>query len=130
MFSPVSRKGYIAVISAIIITTVVIMTALVFSSGNFLGRFDTLGFETKDAARKVAEGCLEQAKLKLALGPYAGSETIRVGSETCEILPIETAGTNKIVKARATVFERTVNLKLTIDSVTLENVSLEEVSSF
>ncbi len=124
------KEGYIAVISAIIITTIVIVIALVFSSSNFLGRFDTLGFETKDAARKVAEGCLEHAKLQLALGAYSGNETINVGTETCQILPIETAGSNKIIKAKAAVLERTVNLKLVVDSTSLETVSLEEVNSF
>lgn len=124
------RDGYIAVITAIIITTVVIVMALASSSGSFLGRFDTLGFETKDAARKAAEGCLEHAKLQLALGSYGGSETVEVGDETCDILPIESSGNNKVIKTAAKVFERTVNLKLTVDGSTLENVSLEEVDSF
>jgi hypothetical protein len=125
-----SRSGYIAVISAVIITTIVIVIALVFSSGNFLGRFDTLGFETKDAARKVAEGCLEHAKLQLALGSYEGNETISVGTEACDILPIEISGFDKIIKATATVMERTANLELTVDGATLENISLEEVGVF
>ena len=125
-----AQAGYIAVISAVIVTVIVIVIALVFSSANFLGRFDTSGLEMKNIGKEVAQGCLEHAKLKLKLGAYSGNEIISVGDYNCTILPIETSGSNKIVKASSTVDNRTTNLKLTVNSSTLETVSLEELNNF
>jgi len=132
MSSP-KQQGYIAVIAAITTTAILIIIALVFSSGNFMGRFDTFWLETKDVARKTAEGCLEYARLYLSLtsGGYPGNETINVGNSTCTILAIETDGNgNKIIKARSTFNNRTVNLRLIAAGISLETISLEEVASF
>ncbi|HXF44329.1 MAG TPA: hypothetical protein VNK70_02610 [Candidatus Paceibacterota bacterium] len=123
-------QGYIAVISAVIITAIVIVIALVFSSSNYLGRFDTAGFEEKGAGREVALGCLEHAKLRMKTGAYSGGENINIGGYDCSILPIETEGKNKVIKASSTIGGRSTNLKLTVDGSTLENLSLEEVSGF
>jgi len=125
-----NNQGYIAVISAIIITAIVIVIALVFSSANFLGRFDTSGLEMKTIAKEAALGCLEHAKLRLKLGAYSGNETIAVGDYSCDILPIETSGGNKIIKASSTVDNRGTFLKLTVDGSTLETISLEELNNF
>ncbi|KKU93982.1 MAG: hypothetical protein UY26_C0003G0132 [Candidatus Jorgensenbacteria bacterium GW2011_GWA1_48_13] len=123
------RQGYIAIISAVITTAIVIVIALVFSSSNYLGRFDTSALEMKVVSKKVAQGCLEHAKLKMKLGSYSGNEDVSIGTYTCTVLPIETSGSNKIIKSKATVDNKTTNLRLTIDS-SLNTVSLEEVADF
>lgn len=124
------REGYIAVISAIITTAIVIVIALVFSSSNFLGRFDTQGLELKDLSKGIALGCLEYAKLQLRLGNYSGNETVNIGEFSCKILPIEESEGKKIIKSTANVNNRITNLKLTADGSSLETISLEEISSF
>lgn len=124
------RGGYVAVVSAVVVTAIVLMTALVFSSANFLGRFDTQNLEAKDMAREVAEGCLAHARLKLAQGSYSGGEVKTVGNYTCTILPVLTVGNEKIIKATATVGGQTANLSLTVDAATLEATSRSESSSF
>lgn len=123
--------GYIAVISAIIVTAIVLSVALVFSSSNFLGRFDTLFLEEKDIARGVAEGCLEYARLKLAQSPsYAGNESKNIGPYSCNILAIESAPGQKIIKSTATVQDRVSNLKLIVNDSALKLISFEELASF
>jgi hypothetical protein len=104
--------------------------ALMFSNSNFLGRFDTLGLEQKDISKEAAQGCLEYARLKLKMGPYAGNETIAVGSSTCTILGVQTSGNNFIIQTSANEGGRTTNLELTVVSSTLATVSLVEKPSF
>lgn len=126
-----ARAGYIAVISAVIITAIVLAVALVFSSSNFLGRFDALFLEQKDIARGVAEGCLAYAKLKLAESlSYGGNESKSIGPYSCAILPVESAPGQKIIKATAAVLNRVSNLKLVVSDSTLEAISFEELAAF
>jgi len=74
---------------------------------------------------------LEQVLLKLSLNSsYGGNETVTIGSDQCLILPIEISGSNKIIKTRALINSATTNLKLTVNSSTLDIVSLEEIQKF
>ena len=57
-------------------------------------------------------------------------EVIAIDSYQCTINPVETSGSNKIIKAAAQVNSAVTNLKLTVVSTTFATVSLEEVSSF
>lgn len=124
------RAGYLAIISSVIVTAIVMTIALVFSSSNFFGRFDTQNIEFKSLSRAAAEACLEYAKLKLAEGAYGGNETVAVGNYTCQILAIETNGSQKIIKTKSEIQKGNTNLKLTVDSQTLKTISLEELTSF
>jgi hypothetical protein len=125
-----NKQGYIAVVSAIIITSIVIVIALVFSSGNFLGRFDSQGLEMKEISREVARGCLEYAKLKLAQGGYSGNELKTIGNYSCRILSIESGSNSYVVKATSTVGNKETKLKLKVSNSDLKTISLEEVVSF
>ena len=124
------RKGYIAIISSIIIMLIVIAAASVVSNSNILGFLNTQEFEFKTASEKAARGCLNHALLYLASGDYEGDETISVGSSTCTILPIEFQTTTTIIKATSTVRNTHTNLKLKVNSYTLETIYLEEVQGF
>lgn len=121
-----AQTGYVAVISAIIITAVVFMIALVFSSSNFSGRFDSQSLEIKDVSRKVAEGCLEYARLKLAEGAYGGNEIRTIGGYNCYIAPIENISSQYIIKATSTISGKESRLKLTVHEATLKTISFEE----
>lgn len=114
-------------VAAVIMTLIILTVGIMFSSVNFLARFDTLAFENKDVSREYAEACLEHARLKLRLsGSYAGNETIAVGSSTCAIMSVQSAGNNKVITASSTADKRTTTLELTITSTTLDTVSLKE----
>jgi hypothetical protein len=126
-----NMAGYTAVVSAIIVMAIILAVALVFSSSNFLSRFDTLFLEEKDIARGVAEGCLNYGRLKLAQSSsYAGNEAKNIGSYSCTVLPIESAPGQKIIKATATVQNKISNLKLVVNAATLELISFEELPTF
>ncbi len=125
-----ARGGYIAVISAVIITAIVITVSFMLSNSNYLGRFDTQFSEMRETAKNAARGCLEHARLKLAeSASYSGSEVVTIGSSTCSILPIEVQGNEKIIKAHAEINLQRANLRLRVDK-NLETVSFEDVENF
>lgn len=120
--------GYIALISAIIMTVILILISIVTSQSSFLGRFDSQVLELKDKSYNLANGCLNHARLKLAQGSYGGNETVTIGTDSCTIDPISTILGNTVITSKATVGNTTTKLKLTVDSLTLGIVSLEEIS--
>ena len=125
------NEGYIAIISSIIVMAITIFVAIIFSSSNYLGRFDTQTLEMKDLSKEVSEGCLDHERLQIAWNSsYSGDETITVGNYACDILPIETTSSQIIIKSTAEISNRTTNLRLVIDDYSLEVISLEELSTF
>lgn len=89
------KEGFIALMSTMIISA--ILMALLFSSNmsSFNARFDALDSEYKRIAEGLAESCVNQALLKLGQNyNYQGSETIQIGVDTqgrtqsCVIKPI------------------------------------------
>lgn len=125
------ENGYIAIVSAVILTIVILTIAISFSSSNFLGRFDSGFFESKEATSAYAQGCIEYTLLKLSIDSgYAGNESVAIASSTCTIRPITTGGGQKIIQTYAIVDNKTTNLEITVDENTLETILFREVSSF
>jgi hypothetical protein len=58
-------RGFIALISAIIISTVLLAVAATLDQGVFFARFDGLNGEYHAIAAHLADGCIETALLKL-----------------------------------------------------------------
>lgn len=122
-------SGYVATISAIIITGIVLAVAVAFSSGNFLGRFDSQNVETKDLSWYIAHSCLEYARARLSRGSYSGNEIVPVGTYQCSILSLTQNATSTIIRSTATVNGKSSNLRLTVNNSTLRTIQLEEVTS-
>ena len=126
----IEERGYIALITAVIISAIVMVVALLVSNSSFVGRFDTQSLEAKDLSRKVSEGCLEHARYALSGSSYTGDEFIIVGSSTCYIAPIiEFEGVISI-RATATSTTHVTHLELRVDADTLETIDIQEVTSF
>jgi len=122
------NSGYIALISAIVMTIILTLVSVTASHSSFFGRFDSLTLELKDRSYALAKGCLEHAKLKLAQeGSYLGDEIIVVGADSCAIEPILVESGNTVITSKATVENINTKLRLTVDSPTLRIVSLEEM---
>jgi len=61
-----NQAGYVALVSAILVSGVMMALAVTISRAAFWGRFDALARENKIAAREMAKGCADQALLKIA----------------------------------------------------------------
>ncbi|HOI97460.1 MAG TPA: hypothetical protein PLA19_03075 [Candidatus Pacearchaeota archaeon] len=62
------QAGYVALISAILVSAVMMALAVSVSRAAFWGRFDALARENKIVAGEMAKGCASQALLKVSRG--------------------------------------------------------------
>ena len=126
------QKGYIALISSIIIAA--ILMTVVFSLGytSFTARFNILDSEYKERSYDLAKACMDIALLKLINEPssYTGNESIIFNGEACSILDITSSGGQYTLKSKASVSKAFTSLKMTISSGTFSVISLEEVTNF
>lgn len=126
-----SQSGYIAIISSVIISILVLGVALAVSQIGFFSRANILDAEFKERSFALAEACAETALLKLANNrSYAGNENISVGVDQCSILPIESVSGQKIIKTRAIFQKATTNLKITAQESNLSIIYWEEIAKF
>ena len=125
------RKGYIAIITTIILTILCLTIAVSLGLSAAISRLGNRDFVLNANAYYLTQSCLDYAQLQLAYNSsYAGNEIITIGSYQCSLLAIESPPAQKIIKATSQINNITVNLKLTVDAYTWQTVSLEEISKF
>lgn len=124
-------KGYIAVITTIVLTLICLTIVVSLSLSASLSRVGNRDFIFKETSYSLASSCLDYARLQLVYDiNYGGNETIVVGNGQCSILPVTASSTQKIIRTTSQVNNITTNLKLVVNDQTLQTISLEEVSSF
>ena len=126
-----SRSGYIAITMSIVVTLFLLLLAISLGSSNLFTRSSLSDVYSKQFSYFIARSCLNYALLQLADSSlYEGNETVDVSGETCSIATITTDGANSIIMAEAQINSVATNLRLTVNTLTLSTVSLEEVASF
>ena len=124
------NNGYIAITSAIVISILIMSFVFAVSFSGFFNRFNILDSSLKETTNSLAEACVETALLKLAENSaYSGNENINIDGEQCVILPIETGGGQKIIKAKAVIKEIVTNLKVAVNSSDFSIISWEELAT-
>src|SRR3989344_124199 len=91
-----NSKGFIALITSIILSVILLTVALAFNQTGFLTRSEVLDSEYKERSLALAEGCADTAILNLAVDPsytVIAPTTVTVGSDGCTIESVSTAGT-------------------------------------
>lgn len=125
------EKGYIAITSAILLSFIMLILAVSVGMTSLLTRFGTLDLTSKQKSFFIARSCLEYARLELAQsGSYAGNETVPIDAYECTLLPIQDAGSTKIIQSTAIVNNATTNLQLTVNESDLSTAVFEELASF
>lgn len=85
-----SNEGFIALISAVIISLVLMMVVFSVSTLGFFSRFNQLDSEYKEKSSALAESCVDLAILKLIENKdYPGNEVVISADSSCEIKPIQ-----------------------------------------
>lgn len=124
-------RGYIALMSALMISGIIVIIILTLGQISFLNRINISDTHFKNKSRALAEACVNTALLDLAAtSSYAGNETITVASDTCKIFPITASGTLRIISAQGAFENSFTNYKVAIPSSSVSIVSWEEVQSF
>jgi hypothetical protein len=125
-------SGFIALMSSIIISVILILMATTLGFTGFYSRFNVLDSEVKERSAALADACVDNAILKLVNDPsYSGNATSTIsGSDKCYIGPIPPTAAQKIFKTRGIFSNSHTNLKVTLDMTNFEIVSVEETPTF
>lgn len=134
-----TTKGYIALITVILISASLLTTVVAVSFQGFFSRIHILESEQKEQSAYLAESCINTAILKIAQDVdylQNTSETITVGDKTCEIVSV-TNGlvfvSNRLIKAQGHFKEAFTNLAVEINPASLPSVAIvswNEVARF
>lgn len=138
--SPLARgEGYIALISAIIITALLLIITFTVSFSSFFARFNILDSEYKKVSTGLAEACAETAILELAKGNILADDTcVNVGDpcptgpKVCKICHVENLGSSQYdIKTRAVYEKATTNFLINVTTTTSDVIvnSWEEIGT-
>lgn len=133
MKSLINQGGYIALISAILISVSLLTLVIAVSSEGFYSRFNVLESEQKEISTYLAESCLQTAILEIAQDSNYNDDPIiiPVGDDLeCEIVSVD-AGTfpsTRLVRTQGIIGDAYTNLEVEIGaSPTYEIVSWIEL---
>ena len=125
------QEGYIALISAIIISSILLVVTVTLSYTAFFARYNILDSEYKERSASLAEACADVALLKLANNSgYAGNVAVAIGTDFCSIRLLFSSGTQTIVDTQASFQNAYTNLRLGVATSTLTVMSWEEIPKF
>jgi hypothetical protein len=121
-----NEKGFVALISVIIMSAILLSFVVVMGTWIFFSRFDTADLEYKQASEMLARSCESVAIQRIATDasyvPAAGGDCIAdsgacgtAGAQTCTICSIQTSQTVSTIYTRALVHGAYTNLKVTVD---------------
>jgi len=123
------NSGFVALISVIIISAILLLIATSLSFSGFYARYNILDSEFKKRSSTIAEACVDVALLKLTTDTsYNPTNTIvAVGGDSCTIQSITTSGTNKTIYTRSSYKNYITNLKVVVNITNFSVVSWEEL---
>jgi hypothetical protein len=121
------EKGFVALISVIIIAAILLIVATTLSFTGFFGRFNSLEYEYKERSFTLAEACADEAILKLIVtANYNGGETISVNGNNCSISTM-TGIALKTFTTEASFQNAVTNIRVVFDTFSNSVSSWEEV---
>lgn len=122
-------SGFIALMSSIIFSVILLLIAVTLSFISFSGRFNILDSEMKERSSALADACVDTGLLKLANDSnYPGNETVIVsGSDTCTIDQVATPGIDpQTFVIHADYKNYITNLRIIVDLSDTSIISWEE----
>lgn len=120
-----NRKGFIALVSAIVMSAILLIITITLSLSNFFSRFTILESEYKERSLALAEACVDSALVKIALdNSYSPSnELVSVGKSSCTIKKIITNGSQKTIITQANYEQAYSNLRVTVQTSNFKVIS-------
>ncbi len=118
-----NKKGFMALFSVIIVSFVLLLMTITANFSGFTGRFNIFYSENKEKSNELADACIEEARLAIALNDYVVgiAEEIIINDQQCEY---EILNGNKITTHAC------VNKAQTFYEVIYENESSVSLTSF
>ena len=133
-FQKTKNRGYIALITVLIVTAVTLMIAISVNLKSMGESKMSLAKNQSSKSFYLATACAEDALMKLKDNlDYGGNEILTFTYGTCAILPIEGTGNqDRLIKAIGYVSDYTRRIKIEISRVNpnMEISSWQEVVEF
>lgn len=110
------ERGFIALVSVVIISAILLALVFTLSVSSFFTRFSALDAEFKRQSVALAEACINVAVLKFSQSDFAGGIVTVDASDpdsTCTIVSIDSSG---VLKSAADYKGAYTNLCVTVDS--------------
>ena len=126
-----TNAGFIALMSTVIISVILLLIAVNLSQTSFFGRFNILDAELKEKSSALAEACADTALLKLVNNPSyfppAGGESVSVDGNDC-IIESVSLSIPKIINVQTDYKNYITKFKIEVDpSDDMAVVSWEEI---
>jgi len=125
------RRGFIALMSAIIISAILLIVATTGSLTGFFERSNILDSELKERSAAAADACADQAFLLIANDPtYTGLSLLTLNSlDSCRLLV--SGSSPKSIRIQATSSNAAVtNLQISYNPSTFSIISWQEIPMF
>lgn len=123
-----NNSGFIALMSAIIISVILLLVATNLSLNGFYSRSDILDSELKNRSSALAEACADTAILKLTNNSSYNpvNEVVTVGTDSCVIQSV-TGMNPKTILTQAIFHNSYTNLKIVVNTTNMSVTSWEEI---
>lgn len=134
-----TNNGYIALITAVLLSVSLLTLVVAVSFEGFFSRFSVLESEQKEHSAYLAESCVNTGILKIAQDTdylKSTAQTIPMGSESCEIVSVSNGSvfaSNRLIQAQGQFGDAFTNLAVEINPSSLPDVDIvswTEIASF
>ncbi len=123
-------NGFIALISILIVSSVLLVTTLSLAERGIAHRFFLLKHEQKSMSEQLAEACIHIARIKAYNDPeytISTSESFPIGEETCSIHRVTHTGSEITVETTAQIGHAITHLRVVLNPLDGSFISWEEV---
>ena len=125
-------KGYIALISVLLISVALLVAVASLSFSGYLNRFIILDAEAKDESLAYAEACASSAigevtKNSSYTPPAPPANELNIGTGKCSIDSVVSAGSNRLINTSATVGKAVTKIQVEFDPLSLNIISWNEI---
>ena len=127
------NRGFVALITVIVISLILILVSITLSQSAFLSRSVVSDSENKEKSISIADACADTARLKLITDhTYSGNESVPIGSESCFIRPVLTNTPSigeSTIEVKASIRDSVTNLRVVINTTTHLVLEWDEVAT-
>ena len=125
-------RGFIALITIIVISTVLLVSTLSLAQFGIASRFSILNLEQKAQSEKHAEACIETARITLFNNPLysiasSAPQDIPVGNTFCTIYSVTTFGKETTIETKGRSGDAVTNLRVILNTQNNTLLSWQEL---
>lgn len=112
----ITQKGSIAIISMLLVSAVTLILVLSASEGNLSGSYEYLNKHSDQIVYNIAEGCLEEAMIRIEKDVNFSGGTIITGDATCTITVTGTDTKNIAIETDYLNYTQNYNAQVTVET--------------